>query len=121
MKAVKYFGLQACYAYGFPYIYDELADAEQAPRYEAEANGIAELEKVLAFAQIDAYYPTFDEKSAYLLCSIAGSQYFSNGNKRLAVTVLLMFLMHNDVLVLDAYENLRELSETISNTCLGRQ
>ena len=36
------------------------------------------------------------EKSAYLLCSIVGGHYFSNGNKRLGVAILLFFLMHNN-------------------------
>ncbi len=101
MKPIKYFGIGACIQFGFPYIYKELTAAEQAPDYESEATGIAELEKVLEFVKNDTYYPTFEEKSAYLMCSIAGSQYFSNGNKRLSVTVLLMFLMHNEAAVLN--------------------
>src|SRR3989338_5329078 len=99
MIPVRYFGIEACKMYGFPYIYSKLTDAEQAPDYEFELNGIAELEKVLEFVRNDSYYSSFEEKCAYLICSIAGSQYFSNGNKRLSVTVLLMFLMANDVLV----------------------
>lgn len=47
--------------------------------------------------QNDLYYPAFADKCAYLICSIAGAQYFSNGNKRLAVTTLLQFLLMNDV------------------------
>lgn len=109
MKEIRYFGLRACKEYGFPYIYARLTTTEQAPNYEDEANGIAELEKVLSFVQNDLYYPTFAEKCAYLICSIAGSQYFSNGNKRLSVTVLLMFLMHNDATVTEDVSQLQQL------------
>lgn len=109
MKPIQYFGIHACKQYGFPYIYAELTTAEQAPDYESEPNGIAELEKVLNFVQNDTYYPTFEEKCAYLICSIAGSQYFSNGNKRLSVTILMMFLQLNDARVFQQKNVLQEL------------
>ncbi len=102
MSAVKYFSIDECKQIVFPYIYVELTATEQAPQYEHEANGMAELGKVLEFVQNDVYYPSFDEKSSYLICSIAGSQYFSNGNKRLSVSVLLAFLTLNEVLVTDS-------------------
>src|SRR3989344_4590482 len=98
--AVEYFDYEACEKYAFPYIYAELTSAEQAPDYSHEPNGVGELQKVLNFVRNDTYYPAFEDKAAYLICSIAGSQYFSNGNKRLSVVVLLMFLMKNNVLVM---------------------
>lgn len=109
MIPVRYITIEDCKRYGFPYIYDELTAKEQAPNYESEAVGIAELEKVLEFVQSDVYYPSFDEKCAYMISSIAGSQYFSNGNKRLSVTVLLMFLLHNNVEVLSDRVQLQQL------------
>lgn len=109
MIPVRYFGIEACKTYGFPYIYDELTGLEQAPNYESEPVGMAELEKVLEFVRNDRYYPSFDEKCAYIISSIAGSQYFSNGNKRLSVTVLLMFLLHNNIFVLSDEIRLRAL------------
>jgi len=111
MTVVQYFGMEACRLYGFPYIYSNLTDTEQAPNYEDESNGMAELKKVLEFVKNDTYYPSFEEKCAYLLCSIAGSQYFSNGNKRLSVTVLLMFLIENDALVFVDGVRLQQLLE----------
>lgn len=109
MKPADYFGVDACCKYGFPYIEAELTSEEQAPSYESEPVGMAELTKVLDFVQNDEYYPTFEEKCAYLLCSIAGSQYFSNGNKRLSVTVLLMFLMKNRTFVLNDEKKLKAI------------
>lgn len=109
MKPIHYFGIDACKKYGFPYIYAELTATEAAPLYENEADGLAELDKVLSFVQVDDYYPTFEEKSAYLLCGLAGSQYFSNGNKRLGVVVLLMFLQRNNVTVSDQEDALKEI------------
>lgn len=106
---IEYFSINACRKYGFPYIYSELAATEKAPVYESEPNGIAELEKVLEFVRNDVYYPSFSEKSAYIICSIAGSQYFTNGNKRLAVTILLMFLIQNSAKVLALASKFKEL------------
>lgn len=92
---MRYITPDICYQVIFPFVYEELADVEQAPSYEQEANGIRELTKVLTLVQQDSFYPTFHAKAAYLLCSIAGSQYFSNGNKRLAVVTLFTFLALN--------------------------
>lgn len=109
MTAIRYFGVEECREFGFAYIYSKLTHNEPAPHYEDESNGMAELVKVLAFTQNDLYYPSFEEKCAYLICSIAGSQYFSNGNKRLSVTVLLMFLIRNNVQVLVDEDRFQQL------------
>lgn len=106
---IRYFNLKACIAFGFPWIYDELTAAEPTPNYESEAGGMADLNKALEFVKNDEYYPEFEDKCSYLLCSIAGSQHFSNGNKRLGVTVLLMFLQKNDAYISDDYVELRSL------------
>jgi prophage maintenance system killer protein len=96
--------------HAFPYIQKQLANAEAAPDYEREPNGMSELRKVLEFVQQDLYYPTFEEKAAYLLCSIAASQYFSNGNKRLSVMTLVLFLSANAVIIdedsVESYKNI---------------
>lgn len=70
-----------------------LSTGEPAPPYERERAGLQALETVLTLAQNDRYYPTFADKSTYLFCGIAGAQHFSNGNKHLAVSVLLFFLV----------------------------
>ncbi len=107
---IQYFGMKACYAFAFPWIYDELT-SEQDPSslYEAEPKGLAELKKVLDFVQNDEYYPEFEFKCAYLLCSIVSSHAFENGNKRLGVTILLMFLQKNNALIFDDYFELKSL------------
>ncbi len=86
-----------CIRLGFPYIHASLTLNEPAPKYEEDASGMGELEKVLSFIRSEEYYPTFEDKAAYLIASIAGSQYFQNGNKRLATVTLLLFLIENDV------------------------
>jgi prophage maintenance system killer protein len=86
----------------FRFIQDVLTEDEPAPQYAAESTGMAELTKVLEFVQNDSYYPAFPDKCAYLICSIAGAQYFSNGNKRLAVFTLMQFLLLNDTEVWSA-------------------
>lgn len=93
---MHYLSVETCRQSVFPFIYKELTREEAAPQYESEPQGLKELEKVLTLIQDDTYYPTFSKKAAYLLCSIAGSQYFSNGNKRLAVMALVTFLIVNN-------------------------
>lgn len=99
---MRYVELENCKKVAFPYIHQHLSEDEPAPAYQEESTGLAELEKVLTLVRNDRYYPTFADKAAYLFCGIAGSQYFSNGNKRLSVAVLLLFLIANraEILVL---------------------
>jgi death-on-curing family protein len=106
---IQYFGMKACMAFGFPWIYDELTSVEPVPQYEIDIDGLANLQKTLDFVKNDTYYPDFHEKCSYLLCNIAGSQYFTNGNKRLGVTILLMFLQKNDAYISEDYEELKSL------------
>lgn len=93
---MEYVSLEDCKTDIFPFIYAELTRTEPSAQYEQESNGLAELDKVLHLVQNDSFYPTFPDKAAYLLCSVAGSQYFSNGNKRLGVSVLMQFRIQNN-------------------------
>lgn len=111
---MRYITDAMCRELVFPFIHKYLSSAEAAPTYEFEAEGMEELEKVLSFIQDDRYYPTFAHKCAYLLCGCAAAQYFSNGNKRLGVALLLLFLIINETHVLsfsreDAKAALEEL------------
>lgn len=90
---MKYFEVQDTQAV-FSYIKKSLTAIEPAPDYEQDP-GMFELEKVLNFIKNDTYYPTFEIKCAYLICSIAGSQHFQNGNKRLGTVLLMYFLAMN--------------------------
>lgn len=94
---MQYVSLDYCKNRVFPYIYRKLSKEEPSAQYGQEANGLQELNKVLRLVENDLFYPTLPDKTAYLLCSIAGSQYFSNGNKRLGVMVLMAFLVINNV------------------------
>ncbi len=89
---------------GFPYIQRHLTSTETVPDYIFETRGMQELGKVLTLMKTD-YYPSFFDKASYVICSIAASQYFSNGNKRLSIVALLLFLMANDVEVLNLTQN----------------
>ena len=103
---MEYVSLEDCRSSIFPFIYAELTRTEPSAQYEQESDGLSELNKVLHLVKNDSFYPAFSEKAAYLLCSIAGSQYFSNGNKRLGITVLMQFRVLNNaqLLVLTAKE-----------------
>ncbi|MEX0636734.1 MAG: hypothetical protein WD135_08195 [Ferruginibacter sp.] len=101
---MEYTTLDHCIDRVFPFIHAHLSEHEPAPEYEFINSGMGQLEKVLQLVQSDVYYPTFSDKCAYLLCSIAGSQYFPNGNKRLGVAVLIDFLIINsaEIVVLNS-------------------
>jgi len=96
---MRYVTLDQCREQVFPFIQEHLTKTEAAPDYEHETSGMEELEKVLSFVQNDTYYPSLAEKASYILCSIAGAQYFSNGNKRMGIALLMYFLIVNDVSV----------------------
>lgn len=51
------------------------------------------LESALEFIKNDTYYPTFEEKLCHLFWSINKNHIFEDGNKRLAITVSVMFLI----------------------------
>lgn len=101
---MQYLEIEDCYA-GFAFIKKALTSFEPAPDYKSDQEGMAELKKVLYFVQQDEYYPTFVEKTAYIIYGIAGSQYFQNGNKRLAITMLLQFLIKNRVIIRQLDDN----------------
>ena len=100
-----YIDIPLCEKWVFEFIHVVLTNDEPAPDYRTEQDGIAELAKVLNFVRNDVYYPEFADKAAYMLCSIAGAQYFSNGNKRLAVVLLISFLIINQAEIITLKES----------------
>lgn len=101
---MKYLDLHRCVTAVFPFIFASLTDDEPTSDYPNEPVGIAELGKILEFVHNDTYYPKFEDKCSYLISSIAGSQHFNNGNKRLGVVVLVEFLVMNEVKILNLNE-----------------
>jgi len=101
---MRYIDEELCREFVFPFIHAQLSSGEPSPQYEEEQRGMGELRKVLDFVRDDRYYPSFASKASYILCSIAGSQYFSNGNKRLGVSLLILFLLLNSA----SFEDLNE-------------
>lgn len=49
----------------------------------------------LEFVQNDTYYPTFVDKLTYLVFSFCCNHCFTDGNKRIALTIGAAFLLHN--------------------------
>lgn len=96
---MNYLTLSDCRELVFPFIYEQLSEAEPTAAYEEIKEGMEQLEKVLTLVQHDSYYPTFADKCSYIFCSIVGSQYFPNGNKRLGVITLMAFLVKNNTQV----------------------
>lgn len=63
-----------------------------------EAINIGYLEMVLEHIQNDLYYPEFEDKLTNLIWSINKNHAFSDGNKRLSITLALQFLSLNGYL-----------------------
>lgn len=63
-----------------------------------EALNIGYLEMVLEHVQNDLYYPEFEDKLTHLIWSINKNHAFSDGNKRLSITLGLQFLSLNGYL-----------------------
>lgn len=60
-----------------------------------DAIHLEQLGGILEFVQNDMYYPTFVDKLTYLVFSINRNHLFSDGNKRLSITVGALFLLLN--------------------------
>ena len=60
-----------------------------------DAIHLEQLDGILEFIQNDMYYPTFVDKLTYLVFSINRNHLFSDGNKRLSITVGALFLLLN--------------------------
>lgn len=91
---MHYLTLEICREELFPYIRKKMATSEPAPSYEQEPEGMKKLESTLKLMQWDEYQGRI-EKAAYLFCSVIDGHPFSNGNKRLSVTLLIAFLLIN--------------------------
>lgn len=59
---------------------------------------IGYLYSVLEHIQNDDYYPTFEAKLTHLIWSINKNHSFSDGNKRLSITLAAQFLLFNGYL-----------------------
>ncbi len=66
-------------------------------------NGILNLgllDSVLEHIKNDDYYPEFEDKLTHLFWSMCKYHIFQDGNKRMAITVSVMFLMKNGYMTL---------------------
>jgi len=87
-------------------IYISIEQAEQTHRKTIEYSGggsyseinIGYLYSALDLIQNDDYYPTFEEKLVHLVWSINRNHAFSDGNKRLSITLGVQFLSLNGYL-----------------------
>lgn len=86
------------------YISREQAEITHLKTVELSGGGstdvinIGYLDSVLEHIQNDDYYPTFEEKLTHLVWSINKNHCFSDGNKRLSITLGVQFLTINGYL-----------------------
>ena len=87
-------------------IYIPFEQAKEVHRRTVEKSGggsydainIGYLDMVLEHIQNDMYYPQFIDKLTHLIWSINKNHAFSDGNKRLSITLALQFLSLNGYL-----------------------
>ncbi len=72
----------------------EFLDGEPVPNYKDEKKGLDNYRSILDMSKLD-YYPTLADKASYIFVSIVTGHKFSNGNKRLGVMTLWVFLIKN--------------------------
>lgn len=56
---------------------------------------LGQLDSILTHIQNDDYYPTFVDKLTHLFFGVCSFHCFSDGNKRLAITLSVQFLLIN--------------------------
>lgn len=77
-----------------------------------EALDVGKLDSVLQHIQNDEYYPTFVDKLTHLFFSTCQFHCFADGNKRLAITLSLQFLLFNGYMGIA--KNFMVITENIS-------
>ena len=77
-----------------------------------EALDVGKLDSVLQHIQNDDYYPSFVDKLTHLFFSTCQFHCFADGNKRLAITLSLQFLLFNGYLGIA--QNFMAITENIS-------
>ena len=91
----NYISLELCREYLFPLIRQNMERKyDPAPMYEYEEENLKELDGILQRIWLN-YYPDFFDKAAYLYVSVIDGYYFFNGNKRLALSLLMTFVYIN--------------------------
>lgn len=78
----------------YPLIRTRMATQEPAPYYDDEKQGENHLSAIFDLMQRSDYRGVLG-KAAYLFCSTIDGHHFSNGNKRLAVVLVVFFLLAN--------------------------
>ena len=73
---------------------------------------VGKLDSVLQHIQNDLYYPTFVDKLTHLFFCTCEFHCFADGNKRLAITLSLQFLLFNGYLRIA--QNFMRITENIS-------
>ncbi len=84
----------------FALISERYSTIEEVPHYRTEA-GFKKFCSVLLQSEEDVYYPTVIDKATYLLIGVNKGHFFSNGNKRLALVIMTVFLGVNDLWLKD--------------------
>ncbi len=77
-----------------------------------EALDVGKLDGVLKHIQNDEYYPTFVDKLTHLFFCTCEFHCFADGNKRLAITLSLQFLLFNGYMAVA--KNFMAVTENIS-------
>lgn len=102
--------------------YLSLSDAIETHRLTVEKSGggscekldVSRLKSALEMIKNDEYYPTFEDKITHLCYSACNCHCFVDGNKRIALTLSMQFLMLNGYMYC-CKNFLRDMEDVILN------
>lgn len=81
------------------------------------------LEATLAFVQNDMYYPTLEEKAAYLLYALNKNHAFNDGNKRASIALSAYFFEINglDFIVGRFMRDMENIAVDVADNVIDRE
>lgn len=80
---------------------------------------LGQLESILVHIQNDDYYPSFVDKLTHLFFGVCAFHCYSDGNKRLAITLSAQFLLLNGYMAI-AGQFFREMENISYHVAAGR-
>ena len=77
-------------------IQDHLSHREPSLNYASYEKGFQEWKGVMERIKMKHYYPSFFDKATYLLIGLNKGHFYPNGNKRLALVTVVLFIQDNE-------------------------
>lgn len=84
---------------------------------------LGQLESILVHIQNDDYYPTFVDKLTHLFFGVCSFHCYSDGNKRLAITLSVQFLLLNGYMAIAGqfFREMENISYHVASGKIGKE